>query len=163
MRPKVRMNYDPSEDPGISFPTDPANVRTKQSFKDECDINNIMKQAALQGELPPNLRDELYGDYSQVPDYQEALNIIAHADLQFSSLDASIRARFNNSPIEFLGYATDPTNLKGLVALGLAVEKPATPSGMTTTVVASKTSQAAATQPTPSPAAPATPKGGAPD
>ena len=58
---------------------------TKQSFKDECDINNILKKYETTGALPSLiLENPQYGDYSNVPAYQDALNIVMKAEEQFS-------------------------------------------------------------------------------
>lgn len=103
--------------------------RTKQSEKDACDINKITARYEPTGQLPDLIRtNPRYGDFSEVPTYQEALHIVMHAQDQFAALDAKIRNRFQNDPAQFLAFATDQRNLKEMVELGLAtapVEPPA--------------------------------------
>lgn len=96
---------------------------TKQSFKDECDINNILKRYEKTGSLPSMiLENPQYGDYSDVPSYQDALHIVMKAEDQFSSLSAKLRERFDNDPAKFLAFADDPKNKEEMDELGLTRE-----------------------------------------
>lgn len=107
----------------ISFVGDPG--LTKQADAKDCDINNIMKRYERTGELPLMIaREARYGDFSAAPDYQAALNTVRLADEQFASLDVHIRNRFNNNPVEFLEFATNPANQEEMIKLGLATRKP---------------------------------------
>ena len=84
---------------------------TKQSFKDECDINRIMARYQLTGILPTgDPRVPQFGDFTNVPDYQEALNIVYSAEDQFMELPATLRKFFNNDPGFMLAYMQDPAN-----------------------------------------------------
>lgn len=95
--------------------------RTHQSFKDECDINNIMKRFEKTGILPDLIkRNPRYGDFSDVPSYQEALNTVLLANEQFAALSARVRDRFNNDPQAFLAFVHDEKNSDEMIKLGLA-------------------------------------------
>lgn len=98
--------------------------RTHQSFKAECDINNIMLKYKTQGTLP-NLGASIprYGDFTQVQDYQTALNSVIAAQDAFSALPAKIRSRFANDPGLFLAFVEDPSNRDELIRMGLATPK----------------------------------------
>lgn len=97
---------------------------TKQSFSDECDINNILRRYEKTGQLPDRIKENpRYGDFSQPFDYQESLNIVIHAQEQFSLLSARVRERFNNDPQKFLEFTADPENLPEMVELGLAEKR----------------------------------------
>lgn len=99
--------------------------RTKQSFKDECDIKTIMRKFENTGALPDMIKKQPhYGDFSSVPDYQSALNLVQHAQMQFDALSAKVRERFGNNPELFLKFATNPANAKEMVDLGLAIKRP---------------------------------------
>lgn len=103
--------------------------RAKQSFKDECDINTILRRYEQSGILP-EMRDQaraLYADVSAVPDFQGALAAVAAAEAVFEALPARVRERFKNDPEEFVKFAEDPRNGKELVELGLAEAKPVPP------------------------------------
>lgn len=93
---------------------------TKQSDLKDTDINAIMKRFERTGQLPDMIaHTPRYGDFSEVPSYQEALEIVNLANDQFSNLDANVRNRFDNDPAKFLGFATDPKNMDELEKMGL--------------------------------------------
>lgn len=118
---KFRTAYEPSVRVSISFE---GVSRTKQSFKAECDINNILKKYNKTGQLPDMIRaNPRYGDFSNVPSYQEALQIVAHAEEQFAGLPAKVRQEFSNDPSLFLSFASDPQNHNRMVEMGLAMSK----------------------------------------
>ena len=65
------------------------------------------------------VRDGRYGDFSAVPDYQQALAIVRHADEQFANLDVTVRNRFDNDPVKFLAFVEDPKNIDEVERMGL--------------------------------------------
>lgn len=109
----------------------------KQSFRDECNINNIMKKFERTGMIDHVRSVEgSYGDFTDAPvDYQTAVNIVIAADNMFSSVPAKVRARFNNDPGEFLKFVEDPANIEECRSLGLAVPAPEEPSPVRVEVV----------------------------
>jgi len=115
---KFQKNYQPTERVQLTFPD---STMTKQSFKDECDINNIMKKYEKNGLIDHlnNTRGE-YGDFIGFSDYQTSLNEIKAADEAFATIPAAIRARFNNNPSEFLEFVQDEKNADEMIRLGLA-------------------------------------------
>lgn len=97
---------------------------TKQSHKDECDINQIMKKFENTGVLPEMIKKEPeYGDFSDPLDYHESMGVVAFANEQFAALSAKVRRRFGNDPREFLEFATDPRNGEEMVKMGLATKR----------------------------------------
>lgn len=80
---------------------------TKQSFKDECDINIILARAERSGMLPARDAMPQFGDFSEVPDYLSALDIIDQAESQFMSLPAAVRKECDNDPAVFLEKVRD--------------------------------------------------------
>lgn len=93
---------------------------TKQSDLKDCDINSIFKKYERTGQLPDLIvKNGRYGDFTSVPDYQEALNIIQTASEQFNALSVEIRNRFANDPAQFLAFATDSRNMDELEKMGL--------------------------------------------
>lgn len=102
--------------------------RTHQSFKQECDINEIMRRFRKSGD-PDFLKrlgritDGVYGDFSNVSDYRTALDQVARAADVFSALPARVRARFENDPAVFLDFCSDPANAQELIDLGLATPR----------------------------------------
>jgi len=98
----------------------PGESRAKQSMKDECDINNILRQYQKTGVIN-HVRDNpgQYVDLPEVPDYQEALNIVIAAGEAFDSLPGSVRQRFNNDAATFLEFMDEENNYDESVELGL--------------------------------------------
>jgi len=99
---------------------------TKQSEKASCDINTILKRYEKTGILPDLIKqDPRYGDFSDMPTFQEAQAIVIHATAQFEALDAPLRKRFGNDPAEFLAFASDKANIDEMRKLGLLKPEPA--------------------------------------
>lgn len=114
-------NYKKENYKGVDF-TEP--TITKQSFKDECDINHILRRYQKNGQLPDLIKENpRFGDFSSPHDYQESMNIVAFANEQFAALPAKTRERFNNNPELFLEFVDNPQNNAELIKLGLAHEK----------------------------------------
>lgn len=97
---------------------------TQQQFRDESDINNIVDRFMKTGHLPDPVSMPQYVDYEGVFDFQSAMNVVRQADENFMRMDAKVRARFHNSPQEFLEFFADPANSEEAVRLGLAVPQP---------------------------------------
>ena len=96
---------------------------TQQQFKDEADINTIVDRFMKSGVLPNAVNMPQYVDYEGVFDFQSAMNVVRQADENFMRLDAPVRARFNNSPQEFLEFFANPENTQEAIRLGLAIPK----------------------------------------
>jgi phage internal scaffolding protein len=94
---------------------------TQQHFKKECDIKEIIKRHDRAGIIEHvNRGVAQYGDYSEVHEYREALDLINNATNSFMGLPADIRKIFDNDPGEFFEFATNPDNASRMVELGLA-------------------------------------------
>ena len=93
------------EKPGIKF-DQPS--QTLQSFKDDADINCIIARFQNTGVLVdptvPVSRTPQFGDYSDMPTYQEAQNVIVAANNAFNDLSAKIRERFGNNPAAYFDF-----------------------------------------------------------
>lgn len=94
-------------------------TRTKQSAKDECDINRIMARYLKTGQVPGGVLGGSYGDVSSGVDYLEAQGIILNARKQFEMLPAKVRDRFQNNPFEMLEFVGDEKNIPEARKLGL--------------------------------------------
>lgn len=94
-------------------------IMTQQSFKDECDINVIMRRFGLDGQLPVGVRMPTYMDFEGVFDFQSAMLAIIAARDSFAQMPARVRARFNNDPQAFVEFCSDDANRKEAEALGL--------------------------------------------
>lgn len=122
VKKKFRTAYGSRK--SVSFSTG-KETQTKQCFKDETDINNIMKKWAVTGQCPINGRGiPRYGDFSTLEDYQSSLNKVIAANEAFDALPAVIRKRFGNDASVFVDFVQDPQNEEELIELGLATRKP---------------------------------------
>lgn len=86
----------------------------QQQFVEECDINNIIAKYKVSGLVPGSANQPMYGDFSALPSYQEAMDSINRGNEIFGSLSAEVRARFENDPAQFLEWAKDPANVEDL-------------------------------------------------
>lgn len=105
--------------------------RTKQSFKDECDMNRIVSRIDKTGFVPleasDSLRRQIYADASLAPaSLEDAYAVVARADAAFSSLPARLRERFGG-PAGLLSFIEDPNNLTEAIDLGLVGKTQPTP------------------------------------
>lgn len=103
--------------------------RTKQSFKDECDINTIVRRFGVTGQLPQGVRAPTYGDFVDVHDFRSAMDAVVLARESFDSMPSAVRARFSNNPALFVDFCSNSENLPELRKMGLAppAPPPATP------------------------------------
>lgn len=97
--------------------------RTQQQFKDECDINNIIKTYSQTGVLPVSKKVGAFLDVSNVADYQTSLQTVYEAQRAFDALPSKIRTRFENDPNQLLAFIEDDKNYDEALSLGL-LEKP---------------------------------------
>lgn len=117
----------------VTFNSKPGFGRTKQSFKDDTDINNILARYIQTGTLDfANKHQPQYGDVL-VSDFQEAMNLVAQANSMFADLPAALRNRFENDPAKFLDFVQNEANTAEAISLGLGTaltpppQSPATP------------------------------------
>lgn len=98
-----------------------ANGRTKQEFRDECDLNILMKKYEKFGTLPPGRQHvPQFMDASDVPDFHSAMQMMVDAERSFMTLPATVRKRFGNDAASFVEFATDPSNIDQMREWGLA-------------------------------------------
>lgn len=90
---------------------------TKQCFKDDCDVNQILEFHMQGGDLPPD--PGIFMDCCDAPSFLQAQNMVLNARYAFDSLDAKIRARFDNSPEKLLSFLDDASNVDEAVRLGI--------------------------------------------
>lgn len=98
--------------------------RAKQSFKNECDINGIMKKWEKNGVITHiNEHKPAYGAFPDAHTYQDSMNAVIAAQDAFMELPATMRAHFENDPAKFLNFVENPDNAESLIELGLATPK----------------------------------------
>lgn len=101
--------------------------RTQQSFRGECDINEIVRRFGITGKLPEDLRVPVSGDFTGIVDFKTALDAVVQAEADFMTLPAETRARFQNDPQQLLSFLDDDKNREEAVRLGLVSAPPVVP------------------------------------
>lgn len=91
----------------------------KQSFKDEVDINTIVRRFGIGYQMPDNVRLPTYGDFEGINNFHQALNVVTQNAEQFELLPADLRAKFDNNPGKFVDFCLDEKNKPQLRELGL--------------------------------------------
>lgn len=94
---------------------------TQQSFKEECDINTIVKRFGVTGMMPQNVVPPTYQTFTGVIDYHTAMNAIAKARESFDQMSAEVRAKFQNDPQKFVEFCSNKDNLAEMRKMGLAM------------------------------------------
>lgn len=98
---------------------DPEGGRTKQSFKDDADINVLVKRWLGGVPIPQPDTPGLYGDFSTIGTFQEAQNMMGDAVDHFMMLPAAVRAEFGNDPGQMMNFMSDPANAERAKEMGL--------------------------------------------
>ena len=98
---------------------------TQQHFAHQQDVRNIISQYDKTG-LIANVAKGVakYGDYSEVNEYRESLDLVNNANDMFMQLPAEIREMFKNNAGVFFEFATNPENEDKMVKLGLREPAP---------------------------------------
>ncbi len=97
----------------------PAKGRTKQSCKDECDINLIMAKYQRTGAIEHRNRHRADYGFATSHDFSSAMRTVVIAQEMFDGLPSSIRQRFGQDPGAFLDFVQDADNESELRRLGL--------------------------------------------
>lgn len=101
--------------------------RAQQHMKDEVDINTIVKNFGLTGQLPTDVRVPLGDEFQDITDFHTAVTKITQAREGFMKLPADIRTRFNNDPGNLINFLEDPNNRDEAVRMGIVNAPPAPP------------------------------------
>lgn len=121
---KARSKYSPRLRVAVAFnevgKTDPV-------FKADCDVNLMLQKYQSTGTLRLNTKTPIYDDFSHVPEYMDAQQILIKANEQFEGLPAKVRKKFDNDPKNFLEFATNPENQEEMISLGLIDAPPPVP------------------------------------
>lgn len=92
---------------------------TVQADVEASDINTIVRQFGVTGELPYGSIAPYTADLTNFPtDYHEAQNFIIQSQELFMDLPSSQRTRFDNNPGKFLDFIADDNNRDEAISLG---------------------------------------------
>lgn len=99
---------------------------TKQSFKDQCDINKMLTKAQQTGSISHlnKYPEATYGEFDGEFDLLTAHRRIEKAGEIFAELPSEVRSEFGNDPLKFVTFAGSPENNNKLRELIPAIAKP---------------------------------------
>lgn len=121
---RTAYNYDMDHASNESGLGNFEKTRTQQHFKEESDINTIVRRFGVTGQMPVAPRMPSYGDYDNVTDFKTAMDAWARAREDFDALPAQIRKRFDHDPQKLLEFVQDDKNRPEAEKLGLVPKRP---------------------------------------
>lgn len=85
--------------------------KTKQAFKDQCDVNKILARAQVKGGLShvQKYPHAVYGEFDGEMDLLTAYDRIDKANTIFNELPAEVRSEFRNDAMSFVKWAGQQT------------------------------------------------------
>lgn len=128
---RTPFNYDrdaASNESGLSCQDESLAI---QSAAEEANINTIVRRFGLTGQMPAQVAMPRSGDFTNVPDFHTAMNLIRQAEEGFMQVPADVRARFGNDPQRFMDFLEDDGNREEAIKLGLLKSVPVVPSSGT--------------------------------
>lgn len=72
--------------------------RVQQHFAEDADINVIMRRFKVTGQMPFGSAQGVYGDFTEITDYESAVEKIRGAHERFMKLPPEVREKFKNDP-----------------------------------------------------------------
>ena len=98
---------------------------TQLHLADDCDIKTIISRYDKTGIIANVAKGVArYGDYSEINEYREALDLVNDANNSFMELPSEVRSYFDNDAGLFFETATDPSKIDVMRELGLAPPLP---------------------------------------
>lgn len=95
--------------------------KTVQSFKEEADINVLVRRFGITGQMPQGIVPPTYGVFEDVFDFKTAMDAIAVARESFDAMPGDVRAKFQNDPQKFVEFCSNKDNLPEMRKMGLAI------------------------------------------
>lgn len=88
----------------------------QQHYKEEVDVNTIVRRFGLTAAMPSGAAGGMYGDFTGITDYDDAVARIERANAGFMSLPAEVRERFGNDPSRLISLAQTGSEAEFLAA-----------------------------------------------
>lgn len=154
-----------NKDGSLKQPQKYEDGRTKQCFRDECDIQKIMARAERGATISHLAKYEgVYADYSDF-DFQTQTQKLTQGREIFDALPAEVRREFSQSPAQFFAYVNDAANkadlankLPALAQPGQQLPRTSPPTADEQAAIAAASEPAASVTPSPEPTPPVKPK-----
>lgn len=102
-----RLGYDAKEvSDEVSVYTGDKSL-VQQHFKDEVDVNTIVRRFGITAGMPFGPDGGMYGDFTGIVDYESAVALIKDTESRFMRIPAELREKFNNNPGMLVRFAQD--------------------------------------------------------
>lgn len=119
----TKLNVPPKKGVKFSKPS-----LTQQHERYETDIHNILLKHATPEALAlygnGRAQKAFYGDFSELPSFDQVMQMQARATEYFEGLPSAIRAQFQNDPTMFIKQVGNPQNAETLVKMGILEKMP---------------------------------------
>lgn len=107
MSPRFRSGRDTDgELPQEEFTIDTGeDTLVQQHMRDEVDVNTIVRRFGVTGAMPFGREAGVYGDFTEIQDFDGAVAKVEGARSRFMTLPAEVRERFDNDPGKMIAFA----------------------------------------------------------
>lgn len=95
----VLRDYDPRAHSDAHAVETGRDTLVQQQFREEVNINTIVRRFGLTGELPGGREDGMFGDFTGIEDLSSAIERVDEVRRRFQGLDPLVRERFANDPL----------------------------------------------------------------
>lgn len=100
-----RLEYDWKEVSNETALETGSDTLVQQSFKEEVDINTIVRRFGITGNMPFGRDGGMYGDFTGITDFQSAVDLVNDTQTRFMTLPAQLREKFSNDPAAIVRFA----------------------------------------------------------
>lgn len=104
-----RLDYDWAEVSDEYAKNTGSESLVQQHFKDEVDINSIVRRYGITAGMPVRADGAMYGDFTGISDYESAVALVESTRDRFMRLPAELREKFGNSPGALVQFAQNST------------------------------------------------------
>lgn len=104
---RILGSYDQREWSDASAVDTGSVTKVQQHFQEEVDVNTIVRRFGLTREMPFGSAAGLYGDFTEIYDYESAVERVQAARNKFMTLPPEVRERFGNDPALLVRAASE--------------------------------------------------------
>jgi len=91
--------YDPAKHSDRERLDTGPDTMVQQQFREEVDINTIVRRFGLTGDMPVFGREPMFGDFTEIHDFESAVEKVDKIRESFMTLAPEVRERFQNDPL----------------------------------------------------------------
>lgn len=81
----------------------------QEQFRDEVDINAIVRRYGIATGVPVPSAGAMYGDFTGITDFESAVDLVKNTEGRFMALPAEVREKFLNNPGNLVRFASEST------------------------------------------------------